>query len=221
MEKRGKRRDALLNAVKIGGLPTAPFAMKQLIDFLPVAIFFAAYLAADIYVATAALMVAAVLQVGFFKLKSWRINGQMWAVFWVALVFGALTLVFRNALFIQWKPTIVYWAMAVAIGGSRFVGRGDHVQRALGKVLKLPERAWRNLSWAWAAAMALAGVANIYVAYEFSEQTWVTYKLVTAFAVPLLLTFGSVAYLSASGMLAEAIGGADAAADQDKARETT
>ena len=175
--------------------------MKQLIDFLPVAAFFAVYLASDIYFATAALMAAAVLQVVFFKLKGWPISRQMWAVFWVALVFGALTLLFRNALFIQWKPTIVYWAMAVAIGGSRFIGRGDHVQRALGKALVLPDRAWRNLSWAWAATMALAGVANILVAYRFSEQAWVTYKLVTAFAVPLLLTFGSVAYLAASGQL--------------------
>lgn len=175
--------------------------MKQLIDFLPVAAFFAVYLASDIYFATAALMAAAVLQVLFFKLKGWPISRQMWAVFWVALVFGALTLLFRNALFIQWKPTIVYWAMAVAIGGSRFIGSGDHVQRALGKALVLPDRAWRNLSWAWAATMALAGVANIFVAYRFSEQAWVTYKLVTAFAVPLLLTFGSVAYLAASGQL--------------------
>ena len=181
--------------------------MKQLIDFLPVAVFFAVYLATDIYIATAALMAAAVVQIALFKLKGWRINGQMWAVFWVALVFGALTLAFRNALFIQWKPTIVYWAMALAIGGSRFVGRGDHVQRALGKVLVLQDRAWRNLSWAWAAAMALAGVANIYVAYEFSEQTWVAYKLAAAFATPLLLTFGSVAYLGAAGMLPKSLGG--------------
>ena len=183
--------------------------MKQLLDFLPVAAFFAVYLASDIYFATAALMAAAVLQVAFFKAKGWPIGRQMWAVFWVALVFGALTLLFRNALFIQWKPTIVYWAMAVAIGGSRFIGRGDHVQRALGKALVLPDRAWRNLTWAWAATMALAGVANILVAYRFSEQAWVTYKLVTAFAVPLLLTFGSVGYLAASGQLPAGLGGKD------------
>ena len=175
--------------------------MKQLIDFLPVVAFFGVYLVADIYLATGALMVAAVVQVALFKLKRWKVTGQMWAVFWGALGFGGLTLLLRDPLFIQWKPTIVYWIMAVAIGGSRFVGKGDLVQRALGAVLTLPARAWRALSWTWAAAMALAGVANLWVAYTFSEPAWVTYKFASAFAIPVLLTLGSFCYLAASGQM--------------------
>ncbi len=175
--------------------------MKQLIDFLPVVAFFGVYLVTDIYLATVALMVAAVLQVGFFKLKGWRVTGQMWVVFGGALAFGGLTLALRDPLFIQWKPTIVYWIMALAIGGSRFVGKGDLVQRALGKVLALPDQAWRVLCWAWAAAMALAGVANLWVAYQFSEPTWVAYKFASAFAIPILLTVASFGYLAASGQM--------------------
>ena len=175
--------------------------MKQIIDLLPVVAFFGVYLAADIYAATIALMAAAVLQVAFFKLKGWHIGGQLWVVFWGALIFGAMTLAIRNPLFIMWKPTVVYWIMAVAIVGSRFVGRGDHVQRALGKVFTLPDRAWRNLSWGWALAMVAAGVANVLVAYQFSEATWVGYKLASAFALPVLLTLGSFGYLAASGQL--------------------
>ena len=177
--------------------------MKQLVDFLPVVAFFGVYLATDIYMATVALMVAAAAQVAFFKLKGWRVTGQMWVVFWGALGFGGLTLALRDPLFIQWKPTIVYWIMAVAIGGSRFVGKGDFVQRALGKVLALPAAAWRTLCWGWAAAMALAGVANLWVAYQFSEPTWVAYKFASAFAIPILLTVGSFAYLAASGQMPE------------------
>ena len=175
--------------------------MKQLIDFLPIIAFFGVYLVADIYIATIALMAAAALQVAFFKLRGWRVNGQMWVVFWCALAFGAMTLAFRDSLFIMWKPTVVYWIMAVAIAGSRFVGKGDHVQRALGKVLVLPDRAWRTLSWGWAAGMLLAGVANILVAYQFSEGAWVAYKLASAFAIPVLLTIGSFGYLAASGQM--------------------
>ena len=175
--------------------------MKQLLDFLPVAAFFGVYLAADIYWATVALMAAAVVQVAFFKLKRWKVTGQMWVVFWGALIFGGLTLAVRNPLFIQWKPTIVYWIMALAIAGSRFVGKGDHVQRALGKVLTLPDKAWRALCWAWAGVMVLAGVANLFVAYQFTEAFWVAYKFVSAFAIPILLTLGSIGYLAASGQL--------------------
>ena len=175
--------------------------MKQIIDFLPIVAFFGVYLVADIYTATIALMAAAALQIAIFKLKSWSIAGQMWVVFWGAVVFGAMTLAFRDPLFIQWKPTIVYWIMAVVIVGSRFVGKGDHVQRALGKVLTLPDRAWRTLAWSWSLAMVAAGVANLYVAYQFSETAWVTYKFISAFALPVLLTLLSVVYLSASGQL--------------------
>lgn len=175
--------------------------MKQLIDFLPIVAFFGAYLVSDIYVATVALMVASACQVAVFKLKGWPIGRQIWLVFWGALVFGAMTLALRDPLFIQWKPTIAYWIMAVAIVGSRFVGRGDHVQRAFGKALVLPERAWRALAWGWAAAMVVAGLANIYVAYEFSESFWVGYKLVSAFVLPLLLALASAVYLAASGQL--------------------
>ena len=175
--------------------------MKQIIDFLPIVAFFGVYLVADIYTATIALMAAAALQIAIFKLKGWSIAGQMWVVFWGAVIFGAMTLAFRDPLFIQWKPTIVYWIMAVVIVGSRFVGKGDHVQRALGKVLTLPDRAWRTLAWGWSLAMVAAGIANLYVAYQFSETAWVTYKFVSAFALPVLLTVLSVVYLSASGQL--------------------
>lgn len=175
--------------------------MKQLIDLLPVVAFFGVYLAVDIYAATVALMAAAGAQVALFKLKGWRVGGQLWTVFWCAMVFGAMTLVFRDPLFIQWKPSIVYWALGLGLAGARFVGRGDHLQRALGKALVLPDRAWRTLSWGWAAAMAIAGFVNLAVAYNFSEQAWVGYKLASAFGLPLLLVLASFGYLGATGQL--------------------
>lgn len=175
--------------------------MKQLIDFLPVLAFFGVYVAVDIYAATVALMAAAVLQVAFFKVRGRPISGQMWMVFWCALVFGAMTLLFRNPLFIQWKPSIVFWALAVGLAGSRFIGRGNHLQRALGKTMTLPDRAWRTLTWSWAGAMVLAGAANLAVAYNFSEPAWVAYKLGSAFVLPVLLVLGSFGYLAATGQL--------------------
>ncbi len=175
--------------------------MKQLFDLLPVFAFFGVYLATDIYMATVALMVAAAGQVAFLKLRRQPVGGQMWLVFWGALLFGTMTLAFRDPLFIQWKPSIVCWLMAVALAGSRFVGKGNYVQRALGKTLVLPERAWRALSWGWAGAMAAAGFANLYVAYQFSEEAWVIYKFASGFAMPILLVLGSFWYLAATGQM--------------------
>ncbi len=179
--------------------------MKQLVDFLPVVAFVGVYVFTDIFVATAALMATAVLQFVIFKVKGWPISRQMLVVIWVALISGGLTLALQDKTFIQWKPTIVYWIMGAAIIGSRYVGRGDYIQRAMGKMLVLPEPTWARLTFGWGAAMCLAGVANLAVAYGFSEQAWVLYKFVSAFGIPLLLTLGSVAYLAATGQLASEI----------------
>ena len=177
--------------------------MKQLIDFLPVVAFFGVWLATgrDIYYATAALMAAAVIQLAVFKLKAWPIPGQVWFVFWAAMIFGTMTLVFRNPLFIQWRPSVVNWILALVIVGSRFVGRGNYVQRALGKVMVLPDRAWRALTYGWAGIFALSGTINIWVAYTFSEGTWVYYKFVSGFVVSFILVGGSFVYLAATGQL--------------------
>ena len=69
--------------------------MKQLVDFLPVIVFVLAYVVADIFVATAALMIAATLQIVIFKIAGWHIGRQMWVVFFVAVGSGGLTLVFQ------------------------------------------------------------------------------------------------------------------------------
>lgn len=193
--------------------------MKQLFDLLPVFAFFGVYLATDIYMATVALMVAAAGQVAFLKLRRQPVGGQTWLVFWGALLFGTMTLAFRDPLFIQWKPSIVCWLMAVALAGSRFVGKGNYVQRALGKTLVLPERAWRALSWGWAGATAAAGFANLYVAYQFSEEAWVIYKFASGFAMPILLVLGSFWYLAATGQMPSLPSGRELAGDPVKAAD--
>jgi intracellular septation protein len=175
--------------------------MKQFVDFLPIIVFVGVYVMSDIFVATAALMITAAGQIALSKLKGWKISRQMWIVFYVALGSGTLTLVFQDKTFIQWKPTIVYWIMAVALVGSRYFGRGNYIQQTFGKMLTLPARAWGHLTWGWAAAILLAGAANLYVAYEFSEAAWVTYTLFSAFVIPIVLTLASVGYLMATGQL--------------------
>ena len=179
--------------------------MKQLVDFLPVAAFFGVYLVADIYYATMALMVASALQVAYFKLRGMKVTGQMWVVFWGAMIFGTMTLVFRNALFIQWRPSVVNWIMALALVGSRFIGTGDLIKRLLGRMMVLPDRAWRALTWGWAAMFLASGSLNLFVAYNFSEEQWVAYKFISGFVVPILLVGGSVAYLVATRQLPTAL----------------
>ena len=179
--------------------------VKQVIDLLPVVAFFGVYLLSGtlegvegqdrIYYATAALMVASALQIAYLKVRRMEVSKQNWFVFWAAIVFGTMTLVFRNPLFIQWRGSVVSWVMALALIGSRFIGNGHLIKRMMGKVLALPDRAWRDLTYGWAAVFATSGGLNLLIAYNFAEETWVTYKFASGFVVPVLLIAGSGLYL--------------------------
>ncbi|MXY51239.1 MAG: septation protein IspZ [Gammaproteobacteria bacterium] len=177
--------------------------MKQAFELAPLAVFGAVYFLADIYAATGALMVAVAAQVLFYKLRKWPITGQMWLVFWLAMVIGTATLLLRSPVFIQWKPTIVGWIMGLALIGSRFVGKGDFIERHLGGAMKLSKAGWRDFTWVWAIGFMLFGCLNLYVAWEFSEQAWVTYRLASAVAIPVILVLASAAWLSLRGEFAE------------------
>ena len=176
--------------------------MKQLAEFLPIALFFIVYqlkgtsieLAGwehtfdGIYSATAVLMIATVAQVvltyAFTRTLEKRLLWLMLAV----LVFGGATLVFHNQMFIQWKPTIFNWVLAVVFGGSQFVGDKNLMERTLGSQIHLPKPVWSRLNLLWVCNFAIVGGLNLVVAYGYSEETWVSYKLYSAIGFTLLLT---------------------------------
>ena len=175
--------------------------MKQFVDFVPILAFVLVYIVSDIFIATGALMVASVGQVAVFKVARWEISRQMWIVLAIALVAGTLTLVFRDKAFIQWKPTIVFWAIGGALLLSRTFGQGDLIKKMMQNVLDLADTAWHVLTWIWGITYLVAGFANLFVAYGFSEEAWVAYKLVSGFGIPIVLIIVSGLYLARTDQL--------------------
>ena len=110
-------------------------AVDQLKNFLPVIIFVAVYVFADIYAATAALMIAVTLQVGWYLLRKKPLSMELKATFWVGLVMGSLTLILRDPQFIQWKTTIINWFMASALIATHFFGKSYGTEVVLKKLL--------------------------------------------------------------------------------------
>ncbi len=176
----------------------------QLVEFVPILVFVAVYYAFGIFYATAALMAAVTLQVAVLWLTKRPISGQVKVTFWMSLVLGGLTLLLHDKTFIQWKPTIVNWAMAGALLGSHFFARQNLMQRMLGGQLNLPSGAWARLNLGWAFGFLLAGALNLYVARNYSEAFWVNYKLIGGVAITLLYMLITVAYLALCGHLSEA-----------------
>jgi intracellular septation protein len=176
--------------------------MKQIAEFIPIALFFIVYqlkgqsvsLAGwthefdGIYSATAVLMAATVLQVLCTFVFTRKLEKRLVWLTLAVLVFGGATLFFHNQLFIQWKPTIFNWALALAFGASQFIGDKNLMQRTLGSQIQLPKPVWNRLNLIWVANFFIVGGLNLIVAYGFSEETWVSYKLYSAIGFTLVLT---------------------------------
>ena len=159
--------------------------MQLLVDFLPILIFFGAYIVTqDIFVAIVAIMIVAPVVLAGQWLVSRTVNKMTAISTGLVVLFGALTLVLNNPLFFYWKPTVFYWALALACLGSQFIGAKPIVQRMIQAAsqgedggIELTNQQWRTLNLMWVAYATVAGAANIYVAYVFSEPTWVKFKL--------------------------------------------
>jgi intracellular septation protein len=177
--------------------------MNQLLDLAPVAIFVAVFFTSDVYYATGALMIAVTLQVLLYLALRRPLTRELKLTFWASMVFGAMTLLFHNQLFIQWKPTIVNWLLAASLIGSHFIGQRNLVHQMLGSQLTLVDEVWARLNFGWAFGFFLAGVLNLVVAYNFSMEFWVTYKLVGGFALTLLYVVVTMVYLARKGFLAD------------------
>ena len=177
--------------------------MQQFFDFLPVALFGAAYfLTGDIYQATLVLMVATTLQVAITWFAKRHVSGQLWLVLAISLVFGGLTLLLHDKQFLYWKPTILNWLFALIIGVGIAFGRNP-LQVMLGAQLALPDKAWRTLGIGWAIGFFIEGALNIVVFKQFSEAFWVGYKLWGGIAITALFIALTVAYLARAGYLNE------------------
>jgi intracellular septation protein len=167
-------------------LVESAFLMKFLFDFFPIALFFLAFKLAGIYVATAAAIVATVLQIAWLKLRRQRVHGMLWTSLGVIVVFGGATLLLQDETFIKWKPTVLYWLFGIVLAGSVTLFRKNLIRLMLGEQMKLPDPIWNRLNWSWVAFFLVMGVANLYVAYNFSTDLWVNFKVFGGMGLMLL-----------------------------------
>jgi intracellular septation protein len=150
--------------------------MQLLVDFLPLLVFFAAYLWQGIFVATGVAIVASVLQIIWIHWKHGRAGVTHWLSLAIIVLFGGATLLLQDKTFIMWKPTVLYGLFGAILAVGK-LGFGRDLLTYLMKGVVLPATVWTRLTWAWVAFFVFMGVANWYVAFHYSEQTWVLYKV--------------------------------------------
>lgn len=175
--------------------------MQALLELLPLVAFVAAYYQAGIYVATSVLMAAMLVLLAVDWLRQRRIPPLHGISALLVFVFGAATLLLHDERFIQWKPTVFFWAVGIAFLASQWVGAKPLAQRlmgvAMGEALGQVVRAdWLRLNLAWVAFYAVMGAANLLVAFNASERTWVNFKVFGITAATLLFVIGQSLWLS-------------------------
>lgn len=169
--------------------------MKLLFDIFPVALFFAAYKFADIYVATGVAIVANVLQILWLRLTGKKVEPMMWISLAIIAVFGGATLYLHDETFIKWKPTVLYLAMAIGLAIALWAARKNFLKLMLGSQLELPDAVWMNLNKIWIGYCVFMAAANGYVAAYFSTDEWVNFKL-WGYVFPLAFIIGQGLYIA-------------------------
>ncbi len=170
--------------------------MQILVDFLPIIVFFVTYKIAGMYVATGAIIVAMAIQILFQWLKNGTVNKMLLISGILVAFFGGITLILRNPIFIQWKPTVVNWLFAAALLGSRYIGTQTLTERVMGQAIELERVMWRQLNLLWVANFSFLGAANLYVVYNFDEATWVNFKLFGMLGLTLLMVLIQVLWIA-------------------------
>ncbi|MCF6249980.1 MAG: septation protein A [Methylococcaceae bacterium] len=158
--------------------------MKQLLEFIPIILFFITYKIYDIYTATAVIIVATIIQVGYTWFKFKKVEPMQWITLGLIIVMGGATIYLQNEQFIKWKLTIIEWLFGLAFLGSQFFGKKPFVERMMGANLELPTNIWKRLNLMWAAFFISVGFINIYVMQNYNTDDWVTFK---TFGVPGLM----------------------------------
>jgi len=151
--------------------------MKFLFDLAPVLLFYVAFKLADIYVATAVAIATTFVQVAWLKLRGKRVDAMLWASLAIIAVFGGATLALQDETFIKWKPTVLYWLLGAVLGGAALMFRRNLIRAMLSEQVQLPDPVWNRLNWSWVGFFAFMGVLNLYVAYNYSTDLWVNFKL--------------------------------------------
>jgi intracellular septation protein len=149
--------------------------MQLIADYFPLLLFFVAFKWQGIYVATAVAIAASVAQIVWFYWRG-KVSAVHWLSFAIIVVFGGATLLLQDDTFIKWKPTVLYAVFGGVLATGKLAFRRDLLALLL-KDLTLPSSVWSRLTWSWVGFFALMAVANWYVAFHFSTDVWVNFKV--------------------------------------------
>lgn len=151
--------------------------MKQLLEFIPLVLFFIVYKVSGVQNAAIVLVIATIVQLGLLKVLFKKIEKNQWIMGAFVVFFGLLTAYFNDLEFLKWKVTLINGLFALILLISQFLFKKPVIKLLLAKELTLPEKVWANLNMGWAVFFILCMLINIVLTYCFSDDVWATFKV--------------------------------------------
>ncbi|MBN3852866.1 MULTISPECIES: septation protein A [unclassified Paraburkholderia] len=170
--------------------------MKFLFDLFPIILFFVAFKLWGIFTATTVAIVATLVQIAWVAFRHRKVDPMLWLSLGIVVVFGGATLILHDETFIKWKPTVLYWAFSVVLLVSQVAFGKNLIEAMMGKQISLPQRVWTQLNFVWSIFFALLGMLNLFVAFHFSTDAWVDFKLFGATGILVVFIVGQSLWLS-------------------------
>jgi intracellular septation protein len=161
--------------------------MNKSLDILPISLFFITYYFYGFFHATTILM----LSTAVLLITSYIKNPQplrKYASQLLIVVFGSLTLITKDPVFLVWKPTIMYSITACSLLFSQRIFRKSLVEKGFNMMqLHIPDYPWHRLDYTLSTFFLLLAVLNIQVFQYFGLDIWVKYKFYSLFGLMLVL----------------------------------
>lgn len=170
--------------------------MKLLFDLFPVILFFVAFKFWGIYIATSVAIGATIVQIAWAKYRHGKVDVMMWISFVIIVVFGGATLLLHDETFIKWKPTVLYWLFSAILLFSNLLFKKNLMRSLLQEKMALPIHAWNRLNLSWSLFFAALGFINLYVAFNYSTDSWVNFKLFGFTGMMFIFIMAQGAWLS-------------------------
>ncbi|MGZ5200474.1 MAG: septation protein A [Telluria sp.] len=152
-----------------------------------------------IMLATAVAIIATVVQIVYLMARGRKVDGMLWVSLGVIAVMGGATIYFHDENFIKWKPTILYWAFAVALAIAQFGFRNNLMRKVMEANIQLPDPVWDRVGYAWMVFLSALGVLNLFVAFvlfKANTAAWVNFKLFGCTAIFFVFVFVQMLFLS-------------------------
>ena len=170
--------------------------MKLLFDLFPVILFFIVFKIAGVFAATATAIAATFVQVAWVKYRHGKVDTMLWVSLGIITVFGGATLLLHDETFIKWKPTVLYWIFSAVLLLSPILFKKNLMRAMLGEKMTLPDPVWHKLNLSWGVFFAVLGAINLYVAFNYSTDAWVNFKLFGATGMMVVFIFAQAAMLA-------------------------